>query len=96
MCLFVMPTIGMTLPFFSYGGSSLLTLYAAMGVVSGIKKRSPLTGRTGRGRPTGVRRGRFPRRGLEGSLRPRFFVYISGGREETSGAPNSIQEVRLP
>ena len=45
MCLFVMPTIGVTLPFFSYGGSSLLTLYAAMGVVSGIKKRSPLTGR---------------------------------------------------
>lgn len=41
MCLFVMPTIGVTLPFFSYGGSSLLTLYAAMGVVSGIKKRSP-------------------------------------------------------
>ena len=45
MCLFVMPVIGLTLPFFSYGGSSLLTLYAAMGVVSGIKKRSPLTGR---------------------------------------------------
>lgn len=41
MCLFIMPTIGITLPFFSYGGSSLLTLYAAMGVVSGIKKRSP-------------------------------------------------------
>lgn len=41
MCLFVMPTIGVTLPFFSYGGSSLLTLYAAMGMVSAIKKRSP-------------------------------------------------------
>ena len=41
MCLFVMPTIGVTLPFFSYGGSSVLTLLAAMGVVSGIKKRSP-------------------------------------------------------
>ena len=40
MCLFVMPTIGITLPFFSYGGSSIVTLYAAMGVVSGIKKRS--------------------------------------------------------
>ena len=48
MCLFVMPTIGVTLPFFSYGGSSLLTLYAAMGVVSGIKKRSPVTRRPGR------------------------------------------------
>lgn len=41
MCLFVMPTIGITLPFFSYGGSSIVTLFAAMGVVSSIKKRSP-------------------------------------------------------
>ena len=41
MCLFVMPTIGITLPFFSYGGSSIVTLYMAMGVVSGLKKRSP-------------------------------------------------------
>ena len=48
MCLFVMPVIGLTLPFFSYGGSSLLTLYAAMGVVSGIKKRSPVVRRPGR------------------------------------------------
>ncbi len=42
MCLFVMPTIGVTLPFFSYGGSSVVTLFMAMGVVSGIKKRSPV------------------------------------------------------
>lgn len=41
MCLFVMPTIGITLPFFSCGGSSVVTLFMAMGVVSGIKKRSP-------------------------------------------------------
>ena len=40
MCLFVLPVIGLTLPFFSYGGSSLLALYAAMGVVSGSKKRA--------------------------------------------------------
>ena len=40
MCLFVMPTIGVTLPFFSYGGSSIVTLYTAMGVVSNIKKRT--------------------------------------------------------
>ena len=39
MCLFVMPVIGLTLPFFSYGGSSIVTLYAAMGIVSGVKKR---------------------------------------------------------
>lgn len=40
MCLFVMPTIGVTLPFFSYGGSSIVTLYTAMGIVSGVKKRA--------------------------------------------------------
>ena len=43
MCLFVMPVIGITLPFFSYGGSSLLTLFAAMGLVAGIKMRSTTT-----------------------------------------------------
>ena len=40
MCLFVMPVIGLTLPFFSYGGSSILTLFIAMGVVSGIRSRT--------------------------------------------------------
>ena len=40
MCLFVMPVIGLTLPFLSYGGSSLVTMFAAMGLVSGVKKRS--------------------------------------------------------
>ena len=48
MCLFVMPVIGLTLPFFSYGGSSIVTLFAAMGVVSGIKKRSLPGRRLGR------------------------------------------------
>ena len=40
MCLFVMPVIGLTLPFFSYGGSSIITMFAAMGMVSGIRRRS--------------------------------------------------------
>ena len=48
MCMFVMPVIGITLPFFSYGGSSVVTLYMAMGLVSGIKKRTPAMRRTGR------------------------------------------------
>ena len=39
MCLGLTPVIGLTLPFFSYGGSSLITMFAAMGVVSGIKMR---------------------------------------------------------
>ena len=40
MCLFVFPVMGLTLPFFSYGGSSIITLYAAMGVVSSVKARA--------------------------------------------------------
>ena len=40
VCLYVFPVVGLTLPFFSYGGSSILTLYAAMGIVSGVKMRS--------------------------------------------------------
>ncbi len=44
MCLGLTPVIGLTLPFFSSGGSSIVTLYAAMGIVAGIKMR-PKPGR---------------------------------------------------
>lgn len=40
VCLYLFPVVGLTLPFFSYGGTSILTLFAAMGIVSGIKMRS--------------------------------------------------------
>ena len=40
MCLFVMPVVGLTLPFFSYGGSSIVTLFAAMGMVSSVPSHS--------------------------------------------------------
>jgi rod shape determining protein RodA len=39
MCLGLTPVIGITLPFFSYGGSSVMTVYAAMGIVSGVRTR---------------------------------------------------------
>jgi len=39
MCIGIAPVIGITLPFFSYGGSSMFSMWAAMGVVSGIKYR---------------------------------------------------------
>ena len=35
MCLGVMPVIGLTLPLVSYGGSSVVTIYATLGLVSG-------------------------------------------------------------
>ena len=35
----VMPVIGVTLPFISYGGSSLITLYIMLGLVSGVYAR---------------------------------------------------------
>ena len=39
MCLGILPVIGLTLPFISYGGSSIVTMFMAMGVVSGIHMR---------------------------------------------------------
>jgi rod shape determining protein RodA len=39
MCIGVVPVIGLTLPFISYGGSSIVSLYAMMGLVSGVHAR---------------------------------------------------------
>ncbi len=39
MCMGISPVIGITLPFFSYGGSSMVTLFGAMGLVSGVRFR---------------------------------------------------------
>ena len=39
MCLGITPVIGLTLPFISYGGSSTFSLFAAVGLVSGVKFR---------------------------------------------------------
>ena len=46
MNLGVMPVIGLTLPFISYGGSSMLSLYAMLGLVSGVFAR-PAPGKQG-------------------------------------------------
>ena len=37
MCIGITPVIGIALPFFSYGGSSMVTLLGAMGIISGVK-----------------------------------------------------------
>jgi len=39
MCIGVTPVIGLTLPFISYGGSSTVSLYAMLGLVSGVHAR---------------------------------------------------------
>ena len=46
MNLGVTPVIGLTLPFISYGGSSMLSLYAMLGLVSGVCAR-PAPGKQG-------------------------------------------------
>ena len=40
MCLYVLPVMGLTLPFISYGGSSIITVFAALGIVSSVKART--------------------------------------------------------
>ena len=39
MCMGISPVIGITLPFFSYGGSSIVAMFSAVGLVSGVKYR---------------------------------------------------------
>ena len=39
MCIGIAPVVGITLPFFSYGGSSVASMFMAMGLVSGVRYR---------------------------------------------------------
>ena len=39
MCIGITPVIGLTLPFVSYGGSSIVTLYGMLGLASGVYAR---------------------------------------------------------
>jgi len=39
MCIGVMPVIGLTLPLISYGASSVVTIFAMLGLVSGAHAR---------------------------------------------------------
>lgn len=40
MCIGFMPVVGLPLPFFSYGGSSIMTVFIAIGLVNSAKMRS--------------------------------------------------------
>lgn len=39
MCLGLFPVVGLTLPLFSYGGSSVVTMYTALGLAAGVRMR---------------------------------------------------------
>lgn len=39
MCVGLCPVMGLTLPFFSYGGTSLVTMFLAVGIAAGVRMR---------------------------------------------------------
>lgn len=39
MCIGLLPVMGLTLPLFSYGGTSVVTMYAALGIAAGVRMR---------------------------------------------------------
>ena len=50
MTLGLTPVVGIALPFFGYGGSSLATTFAAVGLVCGVKMRTVSPWKRGRGK----------------------------------------------
>lgn len=40
MCLGVLPVVGLTLPLFSYGGSSIVSIYLSIGLVQAVAVRA--------------------------------------------------------
>ena len=43
MCLALLPVVGITLPFFSYGGSSMISCWLAVGLVMAVYRQNEST-----------------------------------------------------
>ena len=48
MCLYAAPVVGVTLPFFSYGGSSLVASFLLVGILRALAHKAVPRGKTGR------------------------------------------------
>ena len=48
MCLYAAPVVGVTLPFFSYGGSSLVASFLLVGILRALAYKAVPRGKTGR------------------------------------------------
>lgn len=95
MCLGVGPVMGLPLPFFSYGGSAMVTSFLAIGVAAGISMRTRqrrgmrLTADTREEEaPPWSSSGKLPAGAWSGSLRTL--------REKTAGGLQKISRIKPP
>ena len=95
MCLGVGPVMGLPLPFFSYGGSAMVTSFLAIGVAAGISMRTRqrrgmrLTADTREEEaPPWSSSGKLPAGAWSGSLRTL--------REKTAGGLQKLSQIKPP
>ena len=95
MCLGVGPVMGLPLPFFSYGGSAMVTSFLAIGVAAGISMRTRqrrgmrLTADTREEEaPLWSSSGKLPAGAWSGSLRTL--------REKTAGGLQKLSQIKPP
>lgn len=95
MCLGVGPVMGLPLPFFSYGGSAMVTSFLAIGVAAGVSMRTRqrrgmrLTAETREEvAPPWSSSGKLPAGAWSGSLRTL--------REKTAGGLRKLSQIKPP